>query len=167
MYRYVVGFQAPLLYLNELMADNETVLENPGDPGNFPDWIELYNPGPNPISLDGLFLTDDADLPTRYAIPDSLTIAPGGYLLFYAGGRPELGAQHTNFSLNRGGEFIGLFGAQGGVLIDGYDFGPQITNFSLGRYPDGESVLQASPCVTPGSANTLCAAQLFLPIIQN
>jgi hypothetical protein len=166
MYRYIVGFQAPLLYLNEIMADNETVLENPDNPGNFPDWIELYNPGPNAVSLDGLFLTDDADIPMRYPIPNGLTITPGGYMLFYADSSPNLGARHTNFSLSRTGEFIGLYGAQGAVLIDSYTFGLQVANISIGRYPDGGSPFQASPCVTPGSANIPCAAQLFLPITR-
>jgi hypothetical protein len=167
-YRYVVGFQAPLLYLNEFMADNETVLENPDNPGNFPDWLELYNPGPNPVALDGLYLTDDPDDTGKYAIPNGLTIAPGGYLLFYADNDgPDLGPQHTNFQLSREGEFLGLYGAAGAVLIDRYAFGPQLANFSTGRYPDGSGGWLASPCVTPGSANVPCAAQLFLPMVQN
>jgi hypothetical protein len=165
-YRYVVGFQAPLLYINEIMAANATALQNPHDPGNFPDWIELYNPGPNTVSLNGLFLTDDVDNPTRYRIPNGLTIAPGGYLLFYADGNPGLGAQHTNFSLSRDGEFVGLYGAQGGVLIDSYEFGVQLTDFTIGRYPDGNANWLISPCITPAGANTACATQLFLPIMQ-
>jgi hypothetical protein len=165
-YRYAVGFQAPLVYINEFVADNETTLEDPDQPGDYPDWFELYNPGPNAVSLDGLFLTDSLGNPTKYAIPNGLTIDAEGYTLFYADNAPEQGPQHTNFALSADGEFLGLYGALGAVLIDGVEFGPQLPNFSTGRYPDGSAALLASPCVTPGAANTLCAAYLYLPLAR-
>jgi hypothetical protein len=43
---------------------------------------------------------------------------------------------HAGFSLARGGEAVGLF-APDGSLVDGFTFGPQTNNVSLGRYPDG------------------------------
>jgi hypothetical protein len=162
-FRYAVGFQAPPLYINEFVADNETTLQNPDFPGEYPDWIEIYNAGSDVVSLDGLFLTDDLANPLHYLHLTGLTIAPGGYLLLYADNR-DLPPYHANFALNAGGEFIGLYGAQGAVLIDGIEFGPQLPNFSTGRYPDGSAVLLASPCVTPGAANTPCASQLYMPI---
>jgi hypothetical protein len=165
-YRYAVGFQAPLLYINEIMADNESALENPEWPGEFPDWFELYNPGPNAVSLDGLFLTDSLGNPTKYAIPNGLTIDAAGYMLFYAdnrAGEPGRGPRHTNFALSADGEFIGLYGALGAVLIDGHEFGPQLPNFSTGRHPDGSATWLSSPCITPGAANTPCAAELYIP----
>ncbi|MBA7617963.1 hypothetical protein ES703_25281 [subsurface metagenome] len=33
------------LFINEFMADNETTTEDPNEPGEFPDWLELYNAG--------------------------------------------------------------------------------------------------------------------------
>lgn len=33
------------LFINEFMADNETTIEDPNEPGEFPDWLELYNAG--------------------------------------------------------------------------------------------------------------------------
>ena len=48
-YSYIVGYVAPILYLNELMADNDAILEDPDEPGSYPDWIELYNPGSGPL----------------------------------------------------------------------------------------------------------------------
>ena len=41
------------------MAANDTTLEDPDEPGEYPDWIELRNTGVEPINLNGYFLTDD------------------------------------------------------------------------------------------------------------
>jgi hypothetical protein len=153
------------LRINEFMAENDSGLENPDQLGDFPDWIELYNRGTMTVSLDGFFLTDNANTPTQYAIPSGLTSPPGGFLIFYADDMPVLGPQHTNFRLSRGGEYIGVYGAQGGTLIDSYEFGEQTANFSMGRYPDGDESWTNAVCATPGAANMLCPPQGYLPLI--
>jgi hypothetical protein len=165
-FHYVVGFQPPPLVINELVADNVMKLENPALPGDFPDWIELYNRSAVTVSLDGLYLTDNADDPTQYAIPNGLTIGPNRYRLFYADGDPNLGPQHTNFKLNKTGEYVGLYGAQGVALIDGYAFGEQLTNTAMARFPNGSNNWRLVVCTTPAAANTPCSQQLFLPVIK-
>jgi len=72
------------LFVNEFMADNDTTLEDPDEPGDYPDWFEIYNPGSETVDLSGLYLTDDLSDPTQFQIPDGLSIPAGGYLLFYA-----------------------------------------------------------------------------------
>ena len=42
---YVVGYVPPTLYINEYMADNDAVIEDPDEPLAFEDWIEIYNAG--------------------------------------------------------------------------------------------------------------------------
>ena len=56
------------LVINEFMASNGTTIENPAQPGDFPDWIELYNASDQPIALDGMYLTDDMENPTKWQI---------------------------------------------------------------------------------------------------
>ena len=56
------------LIINELMADNETTIEDPEEPGEYPDWIELYNSSGETFILNGLFLTDDLNDPTKWEI---------------------------------------------------------------------------------------------------
>lgn len=165
VYRYVVGYHPPTLVINEVMADNQGILEDPTRPGEFPDWIELYNFGPITVSLDSLYLTDDVDKPTRFPIPAGLSIPPNQYLIFFADGTPEQGAQHTNFKLNRSGDFIGLYGAQGSFAIDSQAVGEQFPNLSFGRYPDGNGPWQILFCPTPSSVNQDCGNRINLPFI--
>jgi len=61
------------LVVNEFMADNETIIEDPDEAGQYPDWIELYNGTNEPVTLSGLFLTDDLDEPTKWQIPVAVT----------------------------------------------------------------------------------------------
>jgi hypothetical protein len=162
-----------VLTLNEFMADNETKWIDPDDPGldEYPDWFELYNPSGQAVSLDGLYLSDDPALPTKFAITDGLSIPAGGYVVFYADNDPEQGPFHTNFKLNRNKEAIGLYGALGTVLIDsvswghaGDPVGALMTNVPYGRYEDGGD-WQYLYCATPGAANRLCNNLIFAPLI--
>ena len=56
------------LVINEFMADNETTVEDPAEPGEYPDWIELYNGSDETVILNGLFLTDDLNESTKWQI---------------------------------------------------------------------------------------------------
>src|SRR5688572_31680749 len=54
--------------VSEIMASNARTLAD--DDGDFSDWIEIYNPSPAPLSLNGYFLTDDSALLTKWQFPD-------------------------------------------------------------------------------------------------
>ena len=51
------------------MAANDTTIEDPDEAGQYPDWIELYNASDETITLNGLYLTDDTNEPTKWQIP--------------------------------------------------------------------------------------------------
>ncbi len=63
----------PGLVINEIMAANTRTIEDPCEPGEFPDWIELYNASDSAIVLNGLYLTDDVNEPTKWQIPPATT----------------------------------------------------------------------------------------------
>lgn len=140
------------LVINELMADNKTTIANPDVPGEYPDWIEVYNPNPFAIDMGGMSLTDDFAEPTRSRIPDGVTIPKMGYLVFWADEYPTLGNTHLNFKLSKSGEQIGLYAADGVTPVDQIVFGTQATDTSYGRYPDGMADWGAM-APTPGWAN--------------
>ncbi|MCP3937617.1 MAG: hypothetical protein GY708_19865, partial [Actinomycetia bacterium] len=157
-YGYIVGYQPPTVYLNEFMADNDTTLEDPDEPGEFPDWIEIYNPGPGTVDLGGMYLTDDLSDPTQFRITDTITVPAGGFLVFYADDDTEQGGLHTNFKLGSDGEEIGLFSAGGTVQIqiDAITFVTQTTDVSKGRCPDGSDTWSFFATATPGASNGTC-----------
>lgn len=141
------------LFINEFMADNDNVIEDPDEPGAFDDWIELYNPNVYAIELSEMYLTDDLTDLTKWQIPDGVVISGGSFLLFWADNDEEQGDVHTNFKLSSGGEEIGLIDTDGSTIIDSYTFGPQEMDISEGRYPDGADnwIFMSAP--TPGYSN--------------
>jgi hypothetical protein len=140
------------------MADNSYTLTNPVG-GKFDDWFELYNYGTNTVDLGGNYLTGDLTDKTKFQIPDThqYLVPPGGFFVVWADnadeanaiGRPDL---HVNFKLSKSGEAIGLFTADG-TLIDAVSFGPQVTDVSQGRFPDGASEIFSMPTPTPETNN--------------
>lgn len=154
------GVSAPVtIYINEWMAHNVAALADPAD-GDFEDWFELYNPGTNAVDLGGYYLTDDLNNPTRFRIPANgrYVVPPGGFLLVWADNEPNQNSPdrpdlHVNFALNRAGEAIGLF-TPDGTLVDAVTFGPQQTDVSQGRFPDGGAQLHFMP-PTPRAPNVL------------
>ena len=154
---YMVG---PVnLYINEVMADNKVTLEDPAEPGEFPDWFEVYNPNPFPVSMGGMYVTDVLSTPTKWQLPAEVTIKSGEYLIFYADQDMTQGPTHVDFKLSNGGEAVGLFDRDGVTAIDTVSFGIQTSDVSYGRYPDatGAWALMASP--TPGKPNEAPAGQ--------
>ncbi|HWH69943.1 MAG TPA: lamin tail domain-containing protein, partial [Candidatus Sulfotelmatobacter sp.] len=153
------GSSAPITVLiNEWMADNTGSLADPAD-NDFEDWFELYNPGTNAVDLGGFYLSDTLTNKFQFEIPNThqYVIPPHGFLLVWADGESKQNATnradlHVNFKLDKAGEAIGLFGADG-VLVDYVSFGPQISDVSLGRYPDGSSTIAVLPRATPRASN--------------
>ncbi|MHC4721720.1 MAG: lamin tail domain-containing protein, partial [Planctomycetota bacterium] len=141
------------LVINEFLASNSSTLQDPDEPDEYPDWIELHNPSHAAIDLGGMYLTDDLAEPTKWRIPEGVTIEAGGYLLFWADDDDEQGDRHTNFQLDKTGDQIGLFDPNGVTLIDSITFGTQAVDVSHGRYPYGGGPWRFSATPTPGAVN--------------
>ncbi len=134
-----------LVRINEWMAS----------PLSGDDWFELYNAAVNPVELSGCFLTDDSADPAQFQLPPLSFLGTGSAAcqMFHADGSTTKGANHVNFKLAAGGEFIGFY-APDGTPIDGVTFGPQTTGVSEGRLPDGSTNIVAfTTNPTPGLPN--------------
>lgn len=148
---YVVPLTSKL-YINEIMAENTTAIEDPDEPGSYEDWIEIYNPSNSDIELGGMYLTDDVDDVTKYEIPLGTVVSAGGYILFWADNDNEEGAVHLSFALSKGGETVSLVAADGVTVVDTVTFGGQTADLSYGRTSDGGAEWSTmSP--SPGQAN--------------
>lgn len=102
----LAGTAAPRI--NEWVAANETGLRD--EDGEFSDWIEIHNPrAEDSVSLAGWALSDDAGNPDRWRFPP-VVLEPGAYLVVWASGkdRREGESLHTDFKLDRDGEFLQL-----------------------------------------------------------
>jgi hypothetical protein len=141
--------KAPLV-INELMARNRLSLVD--DSGGRPDWIELYNPTTQSVSLEGWSVTDRLDEPTKVALAAELVVPAQGYLVLYADGAPDLGPAHLALRLRREGGQFGLV-APDGALIDGVTYGHQATDLAAARTPDGADHWEIVWAVSPGQPN--------------
>jgi len=149
--RFTVGLQG--LVINEFMASNHTTLEDPDEPGEFPDWIEIYNRTAGTIDLEGMYLTDEFQDLTKWQIGAGVTIDPGQYLVFYADDDGTQGVFHTNYQLSISGETIALVDSDGKTIIDSILFDDQFEDVSYGRFPDGDNSWGFQQNPTPGSPN--------------
>jgi hypothetical protein len=141
------------LYINEFMADNETSI--PDEYGMYSDWIELYNASDEAVPLDGVFVTDSLKSQTQWALPASLEVEPGGFLVLWATGDANQGDLHLPFKLSKGGEEIGLYVMEGEqpTQIDAVAYGEQTADVASARETDGSDVWITTAGGTPGASN--------------
>ncbi len=147
---FLDGPPADVPVINELMAINDTTLAD--EAGEYDDWVEILNPTSQEMILDGLYLTDNFDAaPQRWAIPTT-TLGPGATLIIWCDNDLAQGSYHASFKLGGGGEEVALvFGAS--YLIDRWGFGPQTSDVSIGRYPDGQTTWVTLDAPAPGAPN--------------
>jgi len=147
----------PPLWLNEVQPIN---LNGPADnQAEREPWIELFNAGPETVSLEGLFLSNSLDEPNAWAFPPDAVLGTAGRSIVWADGEPDesaAGHLHTGFRIE---------GASGIVILSRQgDAGPEILDFlsyhaldpddSYGSVTDGESDPRGIlPAPTPGTAN--------------
>ena len=133
------------------------------------DWIELHNTTGAGIDLGGWFLSDNADLPMKYRIPDGTWLPADGYAVFDSTNHFAKPTNASPFGLSEYGEQIVLsspLDAQGHPT--GYreqrDFGAGEREVTFGRYvrSDGREAFVAQRAATPGAAN---AGPLVGPLV--
>ena len=135
--------------------------------GQASGWIELYNSGYGKVDIAGCTLKVKG---YEYRIPKgnpATVISTQGYMVFYAGGTPNKGTFHTNFTLYDT-DFVELYDVDG-KLINRFSFSPadMAENISYGWLKDHNSKekLMLLPATTPGSDNNteeiIPSAELF------
>ena len=135
------------LAINEVCADNRTVLANGG---GYPDYVELINRGASALDIGGLTMTDDPLLPAKFTFPVGTTIAAGGYLIVWCDTDLAAPGLHTGFKLDSGGQSLAIYSAGG--LVDYVTFGLQAPDLPIGRVPNGSGAF-ALIAPSPGMAN--------------
>jgi len=148
---------AQTIVISEIMARNDGVLLD--EESETSDWIELYNPTPITVDLEGWFLTDKADELTQWIFPPDIKLAPGDYLVVFTSGKDRSSPGtplHTNFKLSGSGEYLALVEPDGTTVAYSFDpdFGEQLEGISFGTAHHTETLLSSGSHVTfrtPGS----------------
>ncbi len=134
--------KTPRVVINEVCSNNFAAVRNENN--EYPDYIELYNPGRQTVSLDGCFLSDDEKEPEKYSLED-VSIPAGGYALIWLD-------KDSAFRISRDGEKLFLTDALHGIYLDQVIV-PQLSyDTSYGRQQDGKAEWSVMG-TTPGSAN--------------
>jgi len=140
--------------INEYSCSN---LSNFQDNYNqYEDWVELYNIGSSTIDLSGYFLSDRATNPTKWKIPNGVTINPNGRLMVICSGRNEYtgGYLHPNFKLTQTKPENFLISNPIGVQIENITLIPTQKGHSRGRTTDGSATWSLFTTPTPNATNT-------------
>ncbi len=115
-----------------------------------PDWVELYNPGTSPVSLNGYKIYDQGGQTgskPKLEFPAEAVIPAKGYYVIVTDVDTDAG-----FGMSSGGEDVWLENDSSRV-IDQIKFLPHETNQTYGRYPDGDSTWQVLNTMTRGASN--------------
>lgn len=96
------------VYISEFVASNESSLLD--EDGDSPDWLEIYNDGPDNVNLDGWHLTDDIDESRKWSFP-AQDLPAGNFLVVFLSDKDRTTPGmplHANFKLKADGEYLSL-----------------------------------------------------------
>ncbi|HXJ57646.1 MAG TPA: lamin tail domain-containing protein [Verrucomicrobiae bacterium] len=149
-----VAQEAPRI--TEFMASNSRTLAD--EDGDSSDWIEIYNPAADTVSLDGWFLTDDANRLAKWRFPN-VTLEGNGYMVVFASGKNrtnDLNRLHTGFQLSAQGEFLALVDPQTNIVSAfAPSYPPQQPDVAYGRDLLSPEMVGYFPTPTPGAPNNV------------
>ncbi len=138
----------PSVVLNEVAA--HTHYNNPMSGYDSNDWIELYNPTAQSVTLQDWYLSDDSGNLRKWAIPATTTLNSGAFQVF-----DEIHNFHSpitsGFGLDEAGEklFLSHLPAdQPGQVVDALNFQGQESDFSFSQPPDGAPWWTLTPPTT-------------------
>ncbi|MGB0431959.1 MAG: CotH kinase family protein, partial [Bacteroidia bacterium] len=160
-YTYTTASKSGDIILNEIMAKNDFTLTD--ESNDYDDWIELKNTQDYPISLEGLYLTNDENYPKKWALPNH-TIPANGFAIVWADDDVNQGAMHANFKLNGAGDQLILFNSDA-TIADSMVFDQQSNTSSYGVYPNtyNKGIMWPTPLAeNQGHDNRLKKQSLFI-----
>lgn len=132
--------------INEVSAANDMYVNELWDRK---DWVELYNTTDEPIDVAGMYLSDNADKPTKWRIPAASmgdmagastanTVIPAhGTLIIWCDKEPAGQQLHASFKLSNTDGCVVTLQAADASWTDRLSYNIHGGRESVGRYPDG------------------------------
>jgi hypothetical protein len=139
--------------LNSLLPVAMNEIYSRGVAGNL-DWIELYNPSTDTISLTGYKIYDiggQSGTKPKKEFPSGAKIAPGGFYVIVTDTISFVG-DLSGFGLSSAGEQVWLENASG-TVIDNVTFLAMDVAQTYGRIPNGRGSWQLCNTITRGTSN--------------
>ena len=106
----------PIVKITEFSSAGGRFLDDFGDES---DWIEITNYSSYRVKMDGMFLSDSEQQPTKWQFP-YITLEPNARIIVFASGRDikQPGQPlHTNFRISSKGEAL-LLTTKEGIILD-------------------------------------------------
>ena len=126
---------------------------------NYGAWAELYNPTAEDIQLDGLYVSDNINEPTKFKLPAGIgNVKAGGYNVIYFdhnaadGTFGDTAYKQVRFKLQNDGGTLYLFDATGKLMASA-NYPELITRCSWARKQDGGSEWSWTGEPTPEASN--------------
>ena len=173
--KYVESGGTPIR-INEVSANNSIYVN---EYGKRDDWIELYNTTDEDIDIAGMYLSDNANNPTKYQITkvsspadegreEASTIVPAhGTRIIWASKREQISQLHTPFKLENKDEGIVIIQAEDGSWADALCYYIQGDKQTYGRYPDGGNNTFLMNIPTINKSNVLSTYDFTLSDLYN
>lgn len=153
------------ILINEVCSRNATLIDDEQLFGA--DYIELYNPTNEPVSLKGWYLSDDSTDLVKHCLPE-IVIDPKDFAVFYADGLGN-NANTLAFKLSQDGESLFLSNPQGEVMDQVYVPAMDVNNV-YARRKDGNAqwnILEASIGMTNNGAREAVQVTLNPPVLSH
>lgn len=176
-YAFLAGYRPPQLLINKVVSRND-VVPDPDEPGEKPDWIEIYNPGPTDVLMDGLSITNQRSRPLLFPLPSGIRVPAGGLVTLLIDGDVgqnlsksnefiwHVGSGNVMNRLENAGDYVGIFGGQGTIVIDEFDWDERPRWGAFGRIPLGGAWSDRVCVIAMNAPNVLCDKEVFLPSVQ-
>ncbi len=145
--------------INEVCSNNFAAKSD--ENGNYPDCVELYNPGEEPFLLDGYFLTDDKDEPEKLSLEGIVVPAKGHAIVWLP--------KERGLRLSKDGDTLFLADAAHETFWDEAVIPPLTYDTTYGRIRDGAkewSVMEATLGSSNDGAGLLPAVLLEEPVFD-
>lgn len=153
--RMLLGTYQPVdftkLKINEVCASNQSCLSDPN--GNYPDWVELYNAGEQPLDISGYGLSDGKKKLFKMTFPEDTIVPANGYLIVYCDSNAVTAgnALYAPFRISASGETLYLTHPTMGTL-DKVEVPASEPDVTYGRYANGSDTFSyLTP--TPNESN--------------
>lgn len=121
------------------------------------DWIEIYNPTINNLSLKNVYLSDDKKDFKKFQIKEDIIVPNQGFVVLYGKKADEVPDNSTilNFNISNG-ETLYLVSKNGSDIIDSITVASDkkaTTGSTIGRFPDGYNEFFIISTATPRERN--------------